>query len=270
MLAVIAFLIGLAVGSFLNVVILRGERQEKLNGRSRCESCGKTLSVLELIPLISYIIQKGRCRSCGIVLSLQYPLMELTTAILFALSAWYVMPLNFFSLKFLYSLITLLAVWVTLSAGVVIMVSDFKFFLVPNGAVLALALAGIIFTFSRAGYGFSSLAVNWEVVFRDIIFASIFMLFLGSLWFFSQGRWMGFGDVKLIFAASLLVGFPASLAALLFSFWSGAIGAIILFLFRKKTMKDLIPFGPYILLGTALANFFANDFFRISGLIGLL
>src|SRR3989344_9213859 len=86
--AIFSFLLGLVVGSFINVVIRRGEKGEKLTGRSHCESCGKMLSFLELIPVLSYLVLRGRCRNCNAPFSLQYPLVELGTGILYATVAW--------------------------------------------------------------------------------------------------------------------------------------------------------------------------------------
>src|SRR3990167_5653720 len=86
---IIVFIFGLVVGSFLNVVILRGNRGESFTrGRLRCESCGKELAWFELIPLLSFALQCGRCRSCGAALSRQYPLVEFATGVLFAAAAW--------------------------------------------------------------------------------------------------------------------------------------------------------------------------------------
>ena len=95
----------------------------------------------------------------------------------------------------------------------------------------------------------------------DFGIAAAASLFFGLLWFFSKGRWMGFGDVKLIFVTSLLVGFPAAIPALLFAFWVGAIGGLAFLAISRISIKHaIIPFGPYILIG-ALLGFFLSDWF---------
>jgi len=254
------FLLGLVVGSFLNVVILRGAKGEKFSGRSRCESCGRQLTTLELIPVLSFLIQKARCRSCGTVLSWQYPLVELGTGILYAAGAWYFFgsqPILFFLLAF-----------AGIAAGVVILVSDFRYQIIPNGAVFILLLVGVAALALRLFQTKSNTSVPdlvWNMS-LDVETALLLAFFLASLWFFSKGAWMGFGDAKLIFATSLIVGFPASIAAFLFSFWLGGIVGIVLLLSRRKTLKSHIPFGPFILLGTVAAYFFAEDLWSIIGL----
>lgn len=250
-LLVALFIVGLVVGSFLNVVILRGARGESVRGRSRCEACGKTLGVWELIPVLSFIIQKARCRSCGAALLVQYPLVELGTAVAFLLVAWYF--IGTFS-----GYLELLAAIIAVSAGIVILVSDLYWQIIPNGAVIVLALVGI------------AVSVGRETLAVDLVASLAGALFFASLWFVSRGRWMGLGDAKLAFATSLLIGFPASLSALLFAFWLGGIAGILLLALGSQTLKSRIPFGPFILAGTLLAFFFSGTFLSFTGLDLLL
>lgn len=259
MVVVLSFLFGLSVGSFLNVVILRSHRGEKISGRSYCESCKTTLSVKELIPVFSFLIQKGRCRTCGAALSWQYPLVELGSALLFAAAMWYFLPQLSLDIQ---SFLFLFALSVGLGAAIVIFVSDLRFEIIPNGAVLTLLILGFIAVLYRTKSGTGD--VVW-----DFAASLIFSLFLASLWFFSQGRWMGFGDVKLIFATSLLLGFPASIVAFLYSFWIGGIIGVILLCSGLRTLKHHIPFGPFIVIGSLLAYFTADSFLALAGLKGL-
>ncbi|MDP3769821.1 MAG: prepilin peptidase [Candidatus Sungbacteria bacterium] len=247
------FAFGLIVGSFLNVVIMRSARCEKLTGRSHCDSCRKTLSWLELIPLFSFAYQKGRCLHCGAVLSVQYPLVELGTALSFCAILAYFFLYNLLSPD-IRSFFLLMTTCITVSSMIVVLVSDMRYQIIPNGAVLILAIVGAGNVFLRSG----------DVV-RDIIAGIGFCLFFAALWYFSHGKAMGFGDVKLIFATSLLVGFPASLAAFLFSFWLGGLAGIILILTRRRGLKSKLAFGPFILAGTVLAFFFSDAFFIFSG-----
>ena len=251
MIIVLGFAIGLIVGSFLNVVILRGAKGEPLTGRSRCDVCGHTLSVSELIPVASFVIQKARCRSCGTALSWQYPLVEFATALLYAVAAWFFLRESGPEPA---ALLMLGATYLGIAAFVVIMVADIRFQIIPNGAVLTLLILGIFESIARHAF------------FSDGAWALGIALFFAAMWLVSKGRWLGLGDAKLTLATSILVGFPASLAAFLFSFWLGGVAAVPMLILGRKGMKSRIPFGPFILAGTIGAYFFSAVFFRATGL----
>jgi prepilin signal peptidase PulO-like enzyme (type II secretory pathway) len=212
---------------------------------------------------LSYVIQKARCRSCGAALSSQYPLVELGTGAAFAVTLGYFgFPADYLNIS-VFQYLGLAAALIAVSAGIVILVADLRWQIIPNGAGLALLIALI----GRVLPVDPSLAwINWAA---DLISALIAALFFVSLWFFSGGRWMGLGDAKLVFTTSLLVGFPASMAAILFAFWFGGIAGILLLAVGSKTLKSRIPFGPFILAGAALAFFLADRFLAFTGL-GLL
>lgn len=242
------FVLGLVIGSFLNVVILRSHAGESfIKGRSHCPHCRHELSWPELVPVVSFLRQYGKCLSCGMRISWQYPAVELAAGISFVF-AYNIWAQNLYSL---------LSFWLAISAGIVILVSDIRSKIIPNGAVLTLLLA----SFLRILAGFN----GWTLIFYDILSAFLIALFFFALWFFSRGTWMGFGDAKLILATSLFTGFPASIAAFLFAFWSGGIFGIILLISHRGGLKSQIPFGPFILLGMAIAFIFAehiNNFVR--------
>ena len=246
-------LCGLIVGSFLNVVIVRSGTGESLGGRSHCDGCDRTLSARELIPVLSFAIQKARCRSCGTARSWQYPLVEIATAAGFSLMALTLMP--FWDIS---SFLVLAAADAALAALIVIAVADLRFQIIPDGAVLVLALAGAVASGMRGSF------------FGDAAAALALGGFFASLWFFSGGKWMGLGDAKLAFASSLLIGFPASIAAFLFSFWLGGIVGAILLLMGTRGLKSRIPFGPFLIAGALGAWFFADSFLAFTGLLLLL
>lgn len=246
-----AFFAGLVIGSFLNVVIMRGARGEGLGGRSRCDHCGIRLRVRELIPIVSFVYQKARCRSCDAVLSWQYPLVEALTAFAFLLIAWMFFP--FAQIGIISALLFLLA-FPASAALIALVISDLKFQILPDGATATLGVFGIV-----AGLARGTLLV-------DTIAALGFALFFAALWFFSHGRWMGFGDAKLTAATSLVIGFPASIAGFLFSFWLGGAVGMFLMTVGSKDMQSRIPFGPFIIAGAVLAYFLSPLFFAITGL----
>lgn len=257
-LTVLVFAVGLATGSFLNVVILRGSRGERLGGRSYCESCHKRLSPRELIPVLSYILQKGRCRRCGAVFSAQHPLVELATGVCFVAGFYLFLPSAATPQSFLW----LPVLFTGAAASIIIFVSDIRFKIIPDGAILPLFLIGAIAEVNRfLSYGKAALEY-------DLAAALFFSAIFAALWLTSGGRWMGLGDAKLFFAASLILGYPFSLTAFLFSFWLGGLIGAALFFFRGKKLKSEIPFGPFILAGSLLA-YFLTDVFLFSSGIGL-
>lgn len=258
----LATLAGLAIGSFLNVWIIRGEKGETLGGRSRCLSCDTALSIRELIPIISYIFQKGRCLHCGAAFSIQYLVVELATSLSFGTAA----GLFFLSVPLTpLWIIFFIGVLAAISSAIVIVVSDLKFMLIPNGAVLVLVLFGILAVALRTYQGLNLGDIK-EVAAFDLIASLLLSSFIGLLWFVSQGRWMGFGDVKLVLATSLILGFPRSITALLFAFWLGGIAGLLLLTLKKKELKNTIPFGPFILLGCVGAYFFTEQFLVFTSL----
>jgi len=260
LLIITIFCLGLAVGSFLNVVIIRGHKGETLQGRSHCARCDETLSWQELVPVASFLIQKTRCRHCKAKISWQYPLVELACAIAYVAGFWTLVsegmrvnaqPLAFAGLA------------IGIPAVLVILVSDLRFQTIPDGATLTLGIIGLGAVIVRsAAIPMGTIRVAPYDLGTALLAAGI----LGGLWFFSAGQWMGFGDVKLIFATSLILGFPAAIAACLFAFWSGGIIGALLLLTRKKQLRQQIPFGPFIILGGILAWFFSPLFFNSLGL----
>ena len=244
-----AFAAGLVVGSFLNVVILRGRRGETLGGRSHCDACRIVLKAHELIPVVSYITQKGRCRHCGAAFSVQHPIVELGCAAAYVGAAW-----ALFSYAPESALLLACIAFPAIAALIVLIVSDIRFQILPDGAVAVLALAGL-----------AASALRGNVLY-DLGTALVMALFLAALWFFSEGAWMGFGDVKLVFATSLAVGFPSSIAAFLAAFWLGGLLGLILLVAGKKNMQSRIPFGPFLIVGALTAYVLSPSFFAYTGL----
>lgn len=251
LLVIIIFCLGLVVGSFLNVVIIRGQKGETLRGRSHCGRCNEILSWRELVPLASFLVQKTRCRHCKTKISWQYPLVELACAVAYVVGFWTLVSEG---LWVNVQPLALAGLAIGIPAALVILVSDLRFQTIPDGATIIL---GII--------GFGAILFR-NALWYDIGAALLVAVILGGLWLVSHGRWMGFGDVKLILATSLILGFPASIAAFLFSFWSGGIIGILLILSGKRRLNQRIPFGPFILLGSGLAWFFSSLFLDQTGL----
>ncbi|MFA6476549.1 MAG: prepilin peptidase [Candidatus Paceibacterota bacterium] len=236
MFALTFFLLGLIIGSFLNVVIYRYNTGRTLSGRSGCLSCGKKLHWYELFPVLSFVIQGGRCRGCRSRVSWQYPLVELITGLLFFVVF----------LRVGFSPI-LLPLYLTMSCLlVVITVYDLRHKIIPDGFVFTFIFLGLI-----------KVLVSGDIL-LGIIGGVSTSLPLFFLWAISRGKWLGFGDVKLALGVGLILGWPLGLSALILSFWIGAVVGLFLIawgktqLWRKGksyTMRSEIPFAPFIILG---------------------
>jgi leader peptidase (prepilin peptidase)/N-methyltransferase len=213
MIAVTFGLFGLVIGSFLNVVILRrGART--VGGRSGCLSCGAPLRWFDLIPVISWIALRGRCRSCGSRISKQYPLVEASTAILFGLIGGapnLSIPMQIVSL----CIIALL---------VLITTYDLRHTIIPDSWSYAFAFLAFISSSAFAIGG------GWTGVIALIIAGPLCALPLFALWLVSRGQWMGLGDAKLALGIGFLLGQGAGLFAVFFAFVVGAVVSVFILL----------------------------------------
>ena len=234
------FLLGLSIGSFLNVLIDRLPRGKNvITGRSVCDYCKKTLRWFELIPLLSFFLQGGRCRRCKKHLSWQYPLIELVTGVGFAGIA-----LQSQALAFPQSL-ALVGWLLVFGSLLVIFVADFKYQIIPDSMVVLGIIGGIGILQSQALEFPQSLALWLSAMGASTFF---FLLFL-----ITRGRGMGLGDVKLAFLMGLLLGFPKIIVASYLAFLTGAMVGVILILVGKKKLKERIAFGPFLVAGTVIA-----------------
>ncbi len=222
----ILFILGLAVGSFLNVLIDRLPKGEDIFlSRSHCDHCHKSLRWFELVPVVSYLIQAGRCRRCHHLLSLQYPIVEISTGIIFVL-------IDIFFAKYL------VFGSVLASSLLVIFVADLKYQIIPD-SMLVLGLVSSLFlpVFSLSHF----------------LSAVVSAIFFYLLYLITKHRGMGFGDVKLTFLLGLLLGWQLTLVAFYVAFLTGAITGVILILVRNKSLKSKIAFGPFLIFGTVVA-----------------
>ena len=257
-------IIGLMVGSFLNVVIyrlpemikrdwlqqcaeLRGETlssSEKFNlmvPRSACTHCGHKITALENIPIISYVALRGRCAQCKKPISLRYPLIEVLTALMSGLVAWH----------FGFSLLTLAAlifVWALIALAVI----DLNTQLLPDDITLPLLWLGILVNLNN---GFTD--INSSVMGAVVGYLSLWSIY----WCFkllTGKEGMGYGDFKLLAAIGAWLGWTILPLVIIFSSLIGAVVGISLILKSKHDKNSTIPFGPY-LAGGALVALFAGE-----------
>lgn len=234
------FILGLFIGSFLNVVILRLYRQESfVKGPSKCLFCRHRLYPKDLVPLFSYLFLKGHCRYCQHKFSHQYPLVEFFTGLIFVLIFWKIVPsgdlvdINF--LQFFH----LLDWWMIASFLIIIFVYDLKYYLILDRVVWPIIVLAFL---ANLFLGFS---------FLNLIFAAI----IGGGFFFlqfviSKGRWIGGGDIRLGVLMGVILGWPQVLTALFIAYVFGSLVSIILLLGKKKDWSDKVPFGTFLTIGT--------------------
>lgn len=255
------FIFGTVIGSFLNVVTYRMHTGRSLSGRSHCLSCGRGLSWHELIPVLSWVLRRGRCRACSARVSVQYLSVELVTGALFVLAA-----VSFWS------------EWVQLALAlaisallVVIFVYDLRHYIIPDE--LALALGGLALGWVLWGLHTHTAVLSPLVAFSGWVVPA---LFLAGLWYASSGRWIGLGDAKLAAPLGLILGFWGGLSMLVLSFWIGAVVSLSLLGLQKLvargqlrlpifsgalTMKSEVPFAPFLILGFYAVYLWGADVF---------
>lgn len=244
-------LLGLIFGSFLNVVILRYNTGRSLQGSSGCMSCGEPLTAVHLIPVLSWVAQRGKCSVCGTRISIQYPLVELGTAILFALVGATQLPLV---PKILACAVSALLI--------AIVVYDIKHTIIPNAWVYGSAILALILHFILM------LPASLVDILFILIAGPIVAAPIAALWVITRGRGIGLADVKLALVAGWLLGMGWGIVVVMFSFVIGAAVSLLVLLpypfYRRMlsrwgilkhtpvktfTMKSEIPFGPFLVAG---------------------
>ncbi len=244
---------GLAVGSFLNVVIHRVPRKESVvSPRSRCPGCGSTLAARDNIPVVSWVLLKGRCRTCAEPIAKRYPVVEVVTAILFALTAARL------------GVDAALPAFLAAVAGLVaISAVDLELFIVPNRI-----LYPTLFVAAPLLLGAAAVDGDWDRVKTAAIGGAIGWSLLLVIHLVSPAG-MGFGDVRLAGLIGMLLGWLSIghvLVALFLGFLAAAVVGVALILTGVKGRKDKVPFGPFLATGAMLALLFGGpilDWYKV-------
>ncbi len=218
-----AFLLGAVLGSFGNVLILRLPEGRSIGGRSFCTACKKILGVLELIPVISFLVQRGKCRGCGTDVSWLYPSVEVASGLLFIVAASFVewsVPVR---------ILLGIMLWLLLIVSLI----DARIQAIPDLLSLPLVILSLVFALLVGRF--------------DLLAIGVGVGFLGAQWLLSRGGWIGSGDLLLIAAISLMLGsVPRVALALLLAYTLGALVALPLLLLKKVTRRDTLAFGPFL------------------------
>ncbi|AEF17192.1 Prepilin peptidase [Thermoanaerobacterium xylanolyticum LX-11] len=235
---ILVFVFGLIIGSFLNVVIYRLPRNESIvYPPSHCTNCESELKPYDLVPVISYIFLRGRCRYCGNRISIRYPIVELLTGFIYLiLFIYFGISIKSLSYAFLASLL------------IVITFIDMEHKIIPNKVILIGLIAGAAFRVLMFNYGL------WDYIVGFLIGGGVLLLI--SL---LSGGGMGGGDIKLMAMIGLFIGWKLTISTLFLAVVLGAIGGIAMILFKIKTRKDYIPFGPYISIACLISILYGYD-----------
>lgn len=270
---VVLTIFGLVVGSFINALVWRLHKQMSskktsqdkalsiLSGRSMCVHCEQQLRPVDLIPVVSWLALKGKCRYCHKNISWQYPAVELLTAILFVVSlvAWpgsLSTPLEY----------GLLGLWLTgLPLAISLAIYDARWMILPNQLVYPFGLVAIVFTVTSNFSAVTSHSVGSALI-GSIGFGGFFYL----LYQLSKGKWIGGGDVRLGFVLGLLLGWQKSILCLTLAAYLGTLVVGVLVLLKKYHRKLKLPFGPFLLIAAYCAMLWGQAvidwYMRISGL----
>jgi leader peptidase (prepilin peptidase)/N-methyltransferase len=234
----LVFILGICVGSFLNVCIFRiPAGKSVMFPSSYCYSCGHKLGLLDLVPVLNYFYLRRKCRWCGAAFTWQYPLIEFITGLMFLL-IWH---------RYGYSWETLTG-WVFISILIIVTVIDLKHLIIPD----KVTLTGLVL-------GLPLIALqSWASLKMGIVALLAASFLFWTIVVVSRGG-MGGGDVKLAALMGLYLG-PVNVSIALFlAFLAGGIVAIVLLVTKLKSRKDVIPFGPYLALGSLIAFLWGSN-----------
>jgi len=229
------FIFGAALGSFINVLALRLPLGKSLMGRSHCDHCQRQLGVMELVPILSFLFLRGRCLSCRKPIPWSYFMVEVLTAIIFvAFASHFKLELSVYHVLIFFTLFLI----ITLS------LSDMVYQVLPDELLLLVLASGLL--------------ANYQNLVSYLAGALIVALIFWLVHHLSNGRAMGFADIKYVFVMGFWLPLPSLLLALYLAFVVGGVVSLFLVLTKKKTMKSVIAFGPFLSVGFVIALWLAN------------
>jgi len=262
------FVFGTVFGSLINVLIYRLPIGEDVVVKpSHCVNCDNKIKPYDLIPIISYIILGGKCRYCGEKISIRYPLMELLTGLIFVgiffRFGWSMLPNEVVAISSA-AFFNLFAVYTLAIIFLTVFFIDLKHYIIPNEMIVFGLATGAIFAVLKSlKFSLIGLKIITPVTFNATFlfdagyglltgFATFMLIVLIGEWIM-KAEAMGMGDVKLMGVVGLFLGFKLTVLSIFLSFITGAILSVFLIATKIKGRKDMIPFGPFIVIGSTIA-----------------
>lgn len=237
--SVCVFVLGVCIGSFLNVAIFRThEGDSVVTGRSKCQSCEEPLEAQDLVPVLSYLRLRGKCRRCKSVISWQYPAVELVMGVLFVLA-----------FIFAQGWMQLVAWWILLSFLVVIFVYDLRYMYILDRFTIPAMMVALLTNL------FVGVIPAWSLLVGALVIGGFFWIQFAV----SRGRWVGGGDIRMGALMGCLLGIEQGLLALFLSYVFGAIVGVWLLAHKQATRKTEIPFGTFLVIGTVISLFVGQE-----------
>jgi prepilin signal peptidase PulO-like enzyme (type II secretory pathway) len=250
------FIFGLIIGSFLNCLIFRLHTGEGMRGRSHCPKCKKQIAWYDNIPVLSFILLKGKCRHCHKSISWQYPAVELITGLLFV-TAW-VIELRIMNYELWFYpgfiihnslfIIHILRDWFFISVMIIIFIYDLRWYLILD--IVTLPAAAVMLALNLyLGHSLQSLAIS------GIIGMSFFLI----QFLVSRGKWIGGGDIRLGLLMGLSLGWPGVLTAIFLAYFIGSAIGLSLIAFGKKKWGSEIPLGVFLSSAAVIVLFWGRE-----------
>ena len=248
------FILGLIIGSFINCLVWRLYKEETVWGRSYCPKCRQQIAWYDNIPVLSFLLLKGKCRHCQQRISGQYPIVELLLGILFVLAygkifGWQLVFVNDQLTWAAASGWLLIKIWLAIVIMAMIFIYDARWYLVSTSLII---VAAILFLILDIFIGLN--------LFNLLIALIIGIGFFGLQYLLTRGRGLGEGDIWI--GGLMAIIFPEAgllLTALFLSYMIGGVAGVILLIGQKKGLKSKLPLGIFLALGTILTLFFGQN-----------
>lgn len=240
------FILGTVLGSFAKALADRSLTNRSFWGRSYCPKCKQSLRWYDLFPILSFISTGGKCRYCHKRIGVEYLLVEIVMGILIGFLFWQ-------------SLFTpdLIVKTFSITILAVLFITDLKEMFIPDRIVIPAIIISLVYLMFLAIY-----KMNLQPLFGPVLMALLIGSFFMALIIITRGKGMGGGDVKLGVFMGLALGFPQALIALIIAFLSGAIVSLMLIVGGKKHFGQVIPFGPFLVIGSLAALFWGDQILK--------
>ncbi len=242
-----SFILGTIIGSFINCLAYRIHKKETILGRSYCPYCKKQIAWYDNIPILSFIILRGKCRYCGKKISIQHPIVETITGFLFILPI--INSPIFANGQLLianYRWLLIIRDWTFISILVIIFIYDLYWKLIPDKISLPAMVIALFF----------NLLLKYSL--QNLLLASAIIGGFFLIQFLISEKWIGGGDIRLGILMGLMLGFPNILIALFIAYILGSVTGIFLIFIKQKKWKSEIPFGPFLSTATIITMLWGN------------